>query len=83
MFLVVPALIRHRVRDVLVLGNAGGSTARALAALYPGVDIDGVELDPKVTDAARRFLGLDRSLACTSRRRTRARTSAAPRSATT
>jgi len=43
-----------------VLGNAGGSTARALAALYPGVAIDGVELDPKVTDVARRFLGLSR-----------------------
>jgi spermidine synthase len=60
MFLVVPALIPHRVRDALVLGNAGGSTARALAALFPGVNIDGVELDPKVTEAARRFLGLER-----------------------
>jgi spermidine synthase len=60
MFLVVPPLVAHPVRTVLVLGNAGGSTARALAALYPGVEIDGVELDPKVTDVARRFLGLNR-----------------------
>jgi spermidine synthase len=60
MFLVVPPLVSHPVRNVLVLGNAGGSTARALAALYPGVAIDGVELDPKVTDVARRYLGLDR-----------------------
>jgi spermidine synthase len=59
MFLVVPPLVPHPVRRALVLGNAGGSTARGLAALYPGVEIDGVELDPKVTDAARRFLGLD------------------------
>jgi spermidine synthase len=59
MFLVVPPLIPHPVRRVLVLGNAGGSTARGLAALYPGVEIDGVELDPTVTDVARRFLGLD------------------------
>jgi spermidine synthase len=58
MFLVVPALLDRPVRDVLVLGNAGGTTARALAALYPGVRIDGVELDPKVTEVARRFLGL-------------------------
>ena len=58
MFLLVPPLVTHPVRNVLVLGNAGGSTARALAALYPGVEIDGVELDPKVTDVARRFLGL-------------------------
>jgi hypothetical protein len=60
MFLVVPPLVTHQVRTVLVLGNAGGSTARALAALYPGVAIDGVELDPKVTDIARRFLALRR-----------------------
>ncbi len=59
MFLVLPALIGKRAQDVLVLGNAGGSTARALATLYPGVRIDGVELDPKVTDAARRFFGLN------------------------
>jgi spermidine synthase len=59
MFLVVPPLVSHPVRTVLVLGNAGGSTARALAALYPGVEIDGVELDPKVTDVARRFFDLD------------------------
>ena len=38
MFLVVPPLVTHPVRNVLVLGNAGGSTARALAALYPGVE---------------------------------------------
>ena len=36
MFLVVPPLVPHPVRRVLVLGNAGGSTARGLAALYPG-----------------------------------------------
>jgi len=58
MFLVVPPLVPHPVRRVLVLGNAGGSTARALASLYPGIGIDGVELDPKVTDVARRFFGL-------------------------
>jgi spermidine synthase len=59
MFFVVPPLVPHPVRRVLVLGNAGGSTARGLAALYPGVEMDGVEIDPKVTHAARRFLGLD------------------------
>jgi spermidine synthase len=59
MFLVLPPLVLHAVHNALILGNAGGSTARALAALYPGVQIDGVELDPNVTDAARRFLDLD------------------------
>jgi spermidine synthase len=58
MFLVVPPLLERPLRRVLVLGNAGGTTARALAALYPGVAIDGVELDGKVTSVARRYLGL-------------------------
>src|SRR6266545_3550682 len=58
MFLVVPPLRARPLHDVLVLGTAGGTTARALAALYPGVAIDGVELDGTVTEAARRYLGL-------------------------
>jgi len=58
MFLVVPPLVPHPVRSALVLGNAGGSTARALAALYPRVAVDGVEIDPAVTEAARRYLDL-------------------------
>jgi spermidine synthase len=60
MFLVVPPLVTHPVRNALALGNAGGSTARALTALYPRVSIDGVEIDPAVTQAARRYLGLGR-----------------------
>ncbi len=58
MFLVVPPLVARPVHRVLILGNAGGTTARGLAALYPGVEIDGVELDPKVSEVSRRFLGL-------------------------
>jgi spermidine synthase len=59
MFLVLPPLLDTPLRRVLVLGNAGGSTARALAALYPDVRIDGVELDEKITDAAQRYFHLD------------------------
>jgi spermidine synthase len=59
MFLVLPPLLDRPLGRVLVLGNAGGSTARALAALYPGTQIDGVELDEKITDAAQRYFRLD------------------------
>jgi spermidine synthase len=59
MFLVVPPLLDRPVKRILVIGNAGGTTARAYGALYPGVEIDGVEIDPEVSDVGRRYFGLD------------------------
>jgi len=59
MFLVVPPLLGRPVRDMAVIGNAGGTIARAYGDFYPRAWIEGVEIDPKVTDAGRRYLGLD------------------------
>jgi spermidine synthase len=56
--LAVPGLVGRPLRRVAILGNAGGTTARALGRYYPAADIDGVELDSAVTRAGRRFLGL-------------------------
>jgi spermidine synthase len=58
MFLVVPPLLDRPVKRVLLIGSAGGTAARAYAALYPGVVIDAVELDPAVTAAGRTYMGL-------------------------
>jgi spermidine synthase len=58
MFLVVPPLVARPVEHVLIIGNAGGTIARAYGKLYPQAKIDGVEIDPKVTDVGRRFFGL-------------------------
>jgi spermidine synthase len=58
-FLLVPPLLDRPVERMLVIGNAGGTIARAYGELYPNVAIDGVEIDPEVTEAARRYLGLD------------------------
>jgi SAM-dependent methyltransferase len=44
---------------MLVIGNAGGTVARAYGELYPDVEIDGVEIDPEVSEAAREWLGLE------------------------
>ncbi len=57
-FLVLPALVDRPVRRVLVLGNAGGTMARAYGRFYPRAEIDGVEIDPVVTRLSRRWLGL-------------------------
>ena len=60
MFLTVPPLLGHATRRVAILGNAGGTTARAYGVFYPSARIDGVELDPTVSAAARRYMGLGR-----------------------
>ncbi len=58
MFLLVPPLLGRPVERMLVIGNAGGTIARAYGELYPDVAVEGVEIDPKVSEAGRRFLGL-------------------------
>jgi spermidine synthase len=58
-FLALPPLLGRPLARVAILGNAGGTTARAMGVYYPAAEIDGVELDPAVTDAGRRYLGLD------------------------
>jgi spermidine synthase len=58
-FLLVPPLLERPVERMLVIGNAGGTVARAYGELYPRVRIDGVEIDPEVSEVGRRFLGLD------------------------
>ena len=58
-FLAVPLLLERPPRSLAILGNAGGTVARAFGVYYPHVEIDGVEIDPAVTEAGRRYLGLD------------------------
>ncbi len=57
-FLALPPLLGRPLKRVAILGNAGGTTSRAMGVYYAEAEIDGVELDPAVTDAGRRYLGL-------------------------
>ena len=57
-FLAVPLLLDREPRSLAVLGNAGGTVARAFGVYWPRVDVDGVEIDPAVTDAGFRYFGL-------------------------
>jgi predicted membrane-bound spermidine synthase len=57
-YLALPPLLIRPLRRVAVLGNAGGTTARALGVFYPRAKVDGVELDSAVTRVGRRYLGL-------------------------
>ena len=56
--LVVPPLLGHPMRHALIIGNAGGTMARALAHEYPGVQVDGVEPDQVVTAIGRTRMGM-------------------------
>ncbi|MEI6448060.1 MAG: fused MFS/spermidine synthase [Actinomycetes bacterium] len=47
-----------RPERILILGNAGGTAARAFTMLDPRVEVDGVELDPKISELGRRWLGM-------------------------
>ena len=53
------ALPPERRRCVLLLGLGGGSAARVVRALAPRARIVGVEIDPAVVRAARRWFELD------------------------
>ncbi len=58
-FLNPPPFGPERVRRMAVIGLAGGTVARQAAVAFPGVVIDGFEIDPVIVDVARRFFALD------------------------
>ena len=58
-FLALPPLLDRPLRNVAILGNAGGTTARALGRFYPDAHVDGVELDPAVSRAGREYFGME------------------------
>ena len=58
-FLAIPPLLDHPLERVAILGNAAGTTARALGVYYPEAYIDGVELDPAVSRVGRRYFAMD------------------------
>ena len=58
-FLAVPPLLDRPLERVAILGNAAGTTARALGVYYPDAFVDGVELDPAVSRVGRRYFAMD------------------------
>jgi spermidine synthase len=58
-FLAVPPLLGRPLERVAILGNAGGTTARALGVFYPDAAVDGVELDPAVSRVGRDYFGME------------------------
>jgi spermidine synthase len=58
-FLVLPFAANARPpRSVAILGNGGGTTARALGRFFPTANVDAVEIDSELTRLGRRWFGL-------------------------
>jgi spermidine synthase len=43
---------------IAILGNAGGTVARAFGHFFPATAVDAVEIDPELTELGRRYLDL-------------------------
>jgi len=59
-YLVLPFAGRDEAPGkIAILGNAAGTTARAYGEYFPETEIDGVEIDAKLTELGEEYFGLD------------------------
>ncbi|MBN1135428.1 MAG: fused MFS/spermidine synthase, partial [Anaerolineae bacterium] len=47
------------VKRMAIVGLAAGTTAREAAAAYPGIQIDGIEIDPEIVEVARQYFDMN------------------------
>ena len=58
--LVLPFAARRRPPErVAILGNAAGTAQRAYGHYFPGVEVDGVEIDGELTELGERYFELE------------------------
>ena len=57
-FAALPLITGASAGRLAILGNAGGSIARAYRIIWPQVPVDGVEIDPVVSEAGARYLDM-------------------------
>ncbi len=58
-FLNPPPFGPEKVRRMAIIGLAGGTVARQGMNAFPGVVMDGFEIDPEIVSVARRYFALD------------------------
>jgi spermidine synthase len=54
-----PPLDFENIDSMAIVGLAAGTTARQAAAVYPGIKIDGYEIDPKIVDVGNKYFGIN------------------------
>src|SRR6185312_7346864 len=55
---VLPTIGHVEPRKIAILGNAGGTVARAFGHYFPRTAVDAVEIDGELTTLGREYLGL-------------------------
>ena len=59
-YLVAPFAVREEAPEsIAILGNGGGTTARAYGEYFPDTRIDAVEIDGELFDIGREYFGLE------------------------
>jgi spermidine synthase len=53
-----PPYTPDRVERVTIIGLAAGTIARQYDTVYPGIPMDGIEIDPDIVEAGRRYMGM-------------------------
>ncbi|MBP8973051.1 MAG: fused MFS/spermidine synthase, partial [Anaerolineae bacterium] len=53
-----PPFTPERVKRVAIIGLAAGTIARQHETVYPGLPMDGIEIDPGIVEAGRRTMGM-------------------------
>ena len=43
---------------IAIIGLAAGTIAHQYDAVYPGLPMDGIEIDPGIVEAGRRYMGM-------------------------
>jgi spermidine synthase len=57
--LLAPTMVGTTPKEALIVGLAGGTSAHSLLDTYSDLHIDGVEIDPKVLELARKYFALE------------------------
>lgn len=53
-----PPYTPDRMKRIAIIGLAAGTIARQHEAVYPGLPMDGIEIDPGIVEAGRRYMGM-------------------------
>jgi spermidine synthase len=53
-----PPYTPDQVKRIAIIGLAAGTIARQYNTVYPGLPMDGIEIDPAIVEAGRRYMGM-------------------------